>query len=198
MTEGPLKVSVVGKIFEKYPKSRVVFITIKDNTADPISKWKKIGKINDWIRRYAEKYAIVRGMNNGIHFHLIAGLKTNTTLRVQKGIHFDIQYLNKKEPNPIPSDWNEIAQGADLSEYIIQEKFEFLSYSLAIWQQELLKKLCISVRKYHANKRTKVQNQVRKKQNRTAIDRILNYMIKNLDEPRENNIEKYLDYIIKV
>lgn len=199
MAEGPIReIGSVDRMltaFMRYPQKRLCFFTIKDNTH--LTKWDKIGKINDWIRRYSNCYVVVRGMEGGTHFHGLAGIEPNRTPRFQKGIHMDIRYVNDPRTVILP-DYKEMAQSADLRNHIIDTKFEEQSGTqLEPAQQECLRMICTAVKAYW--NRLKIRRQVaeRRTKKEQSILRILGYLEKNLLEPREEELEIYVDYISK-
>jgi len=63
------------------------FITIKDNRKEP--KITTVDQVKTWCRRYSDNYAIVRGLENGIHFHIL--IETTKNMKPIRGIHFHIQ-----------------------------------------------------------------------------------------------------------
>lgn len=199
MTEGPIRtimcLDTVVKGFMKYPCSRLCFFTVKDNTHS--TKWDKIGKVNDWIRRYSDCYIVVKGTNGGTHFHGLAGIKPNHTPRYQKGIHMHLQYVNQKKEE-IPPDFLELAKSADMRTYIISNNFEEQSRNLFPEQQDILRAICKGINKYWSAKRTREKTTVRKTKKENSILRIINYLDVNLQEPRDNDISKYTDYVSRI
>ena len=189
MSEAPL---IRPHPFVKYPLKRLMFITIKDNTQK--SKWTSIGKVNDWIRRYSTTYYIVRGTQGGSHFHLLAGVKPNVTFRFQKGIHFYVKDLASKSVYS-REDAEQARAGRDLAEYIRDEKFTYCAYDLEVEQQNCLKQLCAEIRLYFKRKRDKIKRVEYKDSKHKKIQCVLDYLQKNLDEEREDQIDQYKDYI---
>lgn len=196
MTEGPLKdplytQQLVDKLMT-YPLKRLFFVTIKDNSQK--TKWINIGKVNDWIRRYSTCYHIVMGTHGGKHFHLIAGINKNTELKPQKGIHFCIKQLEQpKETYPV--DHVEIAQSIAKVKYYRNQKYERLTLCVDVELQDIILKIATMIRKYWDKKKAKQQRVAAKSKKERAIHSVLDYLHKNLQEPRSDYPEMYNDYI---
>lgn len=181
--------------FSKFPLKRLLFITVRDNTQK--SKWIRIGKINDWIRRYSDCYYIVRGTEGGIHFHMLAGIRVGAILRFPKGIHFCVRLLGKK-PQWDPDLARMDREARDFSTMIREETFEALSEQcLEPWQQESLQEICNAIHAHFRRQRARTKRAVAKNRKEQEISRVLNYLQKNLDEPREDLVAEYTDYIYK-
>lgn len=86
--------------FKKIPKTRCVFITIRD----PRDRY-TLNKAKDWIKKSCSAMTIVSSPKGGRHFHMLCALlpKISWSPRCSKGIHFDIKYLNDKKRINIPS-----------------------------------------------------------------------------------------------
>lgn len=179
--------------FLKYPRKRLLFITVKDNTQK--SKWTSIGKINDWIRRYSTTYTIVRGTEGGSHFHMLAGIKPNSDLKCQKGIHFYIKNLLKDNIPYTREDEQFRREAEDHKLRILDDRITLTQHQLTLDQQLQLSIICESVLKHFQKKRNKIKNADSKTKKQEDIQSVLNYLYKNLTEPRENDIENYIDYI---
>lgn len=185
---------------KQYPITRIAFITIKDNTQK--TKWTTIGKINDWIRRYSSCYYIVRGTQGGIHFHLLAGIEKDRTPVPQKGIHFVIKYLHTK-PDFSPEDiqWardEENVMYYNLLDTIEEETSEFL---LPGQQEEIARNIVekrIELMKLRAKDRAQRANEENRTKKDVNVDNVLYYLLKNLNEERENPVTEYVDYISKL
>lgn len=71
-------------------KYKVRFATIKDNSSK--TQFEKIDKVKTWVRRYSKTYWIMRGANNGTHWHIIMILKdVKKKITPIKGVHFNIK-----------------------------------------------------------------------------------------------------------
>lgn len=196
MTEGPISSPILLTKLMKYPLSRLAFITIKDNSQS--TRWTQIGKVNDWIRRYSDAYAIVMGTVGGQHFHILAGINKKQKLTTRKGVHFDIQYLSKKKED-FPPDYREIAHNILDQIHVRRDMLEelFDIDDVPPYQQDII--LCITalIKSYYVKKANKQSRDIRQTKKGENIDNILNYLQKNLDEYREDSIRQYTDYITK-
>lgn len=224
MTEGPLKAPAIGitlssglfeddfslntlfnpKAFKSYPRSRLFFITIKDNSNNSQSKWKSIGKINDWIRKYSTTYLIVKGTNGGPHFHLLAGTKlSEPNFRCQKGIHFHIKNLSLTKPSSYSfEDAFESFQSKKFSESIQDSIADRHQRALTQDQRHCLLLICYAIRdRFHKQKRRirdKAARVLSLDKKTKSIISVLDYLHQNLLEPRSHSPYVYEDYISKV
>lgn len=179
-----------------YPLSRIVFITIKDNS----QKW-KIGKVNDWIRRYSNNYYIVRGVNGGVHFHLIAGIEKNKTIVPVKNIHFHIVNLQNKKIEIFPS--AEDAEDVRKVKHHRRCLFVYLCLELDDEQINIITKIKLMIEKHFRSLNNKEKKVVVLDKKGKRIHNVLEYLQKNLDEPRLDDLDdpddrkEYLDYILK-
>lgn len=196
MTEGPLSIlSITPSTYTRYPRKRLVFITIKDNSQK--TRWVQIGKINDWIRKYSTTYAIVRGTENGTHFHILAGLKDDKPMRFQKGIHFHVKYLTKKTGSFTRDDQQWALEGKDMADSIRAKNIIHTQYNLTDDQQMALQGICDEIRKINDRKvarASRVKSLTRKEKD---IQDVIDYLHKNLNEPREGDTRVYHDYIVR-
>lgn len=192
MTEGPISIPIP---FLKYPLKRLFFITIKDNTQK--SRWCSIGKINDWIRRYSTTYNIVRGTQGGTHFHILAGTRADArAFRFQKGIHFDVRCLAGNSRSGFTHEalgW--MLEGQDLSAEIMSNNVDNYQCEITPHQQDLLKIICDSIRKLRKKKKDKETRETRKTAKEKTIQRLLDYLRKNVLEPREDEPYMFHDYM---
>jgi len=181
------------KFFEsvrRKPKSKLFFITIKDNSQS--TKWITIGKVNDWVRRYADEYIITRGKVRGLHFHLVCYANKNTNFKSPKGISFKISQVGKKsnEP-PTPDEIQDILKG----QHIQKERCKKLEKKLKVPM------VCLSISSIIRAYFTKQENRVKRieTQNKQEehIKRVLDYLHKNLLENPEEEILKYLSWVEK-
>lgn len=188
-----------GNFFTKlnsFPLKRLYFITVKDNTKN--TKWMLIGKVNDWIKRYSKNYFIVRGTCGGDHYHLIAGLEPDKTPIPQKGIHFNIQDLTTKQEIPYTAeDYTEMREAKDKKEYYMSEKFDRLTLLLNYSEKKIITDITTMINKYWMLKNSREKRSKAKTKKESKVLRIVNYLFKNLNEPREHMVRQYTDYIIK-
>lgn len=195
MTEGPINKTLCSRELDKYPQSRLLFVTIKDNGQN--GPWTKIGKVRDWIKLYSDKYIIVKGTAGGIHFHLLAGIKKNAVPRSRSGIHFHMTTINKTERDIV--DPIEIRDSQQIADIIRENKVARIGYGkLDPFQQCKLLEIAAAIRNHFRKKKIKQQTQVRKTKKQESIIRLLDYLYKNLNEPRSNEIREYQDYIVKI
>lgn len=185
--------------FKKFPKRELLFITIKDNSGS--SKWTKIGKINDWIRKYANKYIIVKGTVGGTHFHLFAHITKGNQekMRFQKGIHFHVMNM-AKQTQFTREQLEETLQTEDERLRIKYSSWEdIVMEHLDLEQQAHLTKITLMISDYWKKKRSKARLVVRTKELRQGflkeLDRVGSYLHKNLNEYRPEEIQQFVDYI---
>lgn len=182
------------KQLKKFPQKRLIFVTIKDNSQK--TKWIKIGKVNDWIRRYSKTYFIVKGTNGGIHFHLIAGIESNKTVKPQKGIHFHIRNIGIVKSLLTGEEIVELSTSARQSAYYKSEKFEELTSDVDIECQCIISQITAMIKSHWHKVSLRSKTKLRKLKVSDNVDRAINYLLKNLEEPREDDdLTKYCDYI---
>lgn len=181
-----------------YPLSRLYFITIKDNS----QLW-KIGKVNDWIRKYSVNYYIVKGTQCGVHYHLIAGITAGVTPTPIKSKHFHIKSLaNEIKTVPTRESYQEDKAFALNDQRSIVEKYQ--DYELSQDGINALVSITLMLKKHWrkiADKaRLKRTAQRSKDLKGSKIDSIMDYLQKNLDEPRPDDPDRYQyeDYIFKI
>jgi len=189
MCEAPIR--ELSILLSKSNKTRVKFITIKDNSQK--TKWCTIGKVNDWIRRYSTNYYIVRGLEGGIHFHLVALLHEKAVLKViAKGIHFHIQSLNRMETFPMDD--------VIIDDIRCGEHFRKMHVELAIRRNHIPPEcvaIALAIRKYWKSKYAKAKRLEAKITKCLHVNRIFSYLEKNLMENPAEVIMEYNTHIIK-
>lgn len=179
----------ISKI-NKFGLTKLYFITIKDNTQ--ASKWTLIGKVNDWIRRYSTTYMIVRGMEGGKHFHLLAYIPERPTFRPAKGIHFHITTLGDARTPMTMEDVENIDKSKHFS---------------AVRQLKQVKKLNIPIQclimasaitTYFKQLKDRAKRLEHKTKKQTEIQRVVDYLEQNYNEnSKEDNYAKYRTLICK-
>lgn len=191
MTEGPIGNLII--LLSKSNKSQVTFVTIKDNTQK--SKWCTIGKVNDWIRKYSDNYYIVRGMEGGIHFHLVALLHKHAVLKVTaKGVHFHIQTLNKTNAMSIVPIYDEQMHYID---HIHREKLRRERIIINNRIPSVLIEISAAIIKYWKSKNSQSDRLQAKLTKCKHIDNIMQYLEKNLLENPNMVIREYNTHILK-
>lgn len=176
---------------KKFPLSRIYFITIRDPKQTPL--WCKLGKINDWVRRYSNNYFIVKGTHGGTHFHIIAGVIPNKIPKPVKGIHFHIQDLtSKKELYPRDEAVEEsIRQDTDTAIYLTHMN------ALLLQVPDECRKISAMVKSYFKKKKAREARTRALTKKERDIENLINYQFKNLEEPREAlGRERYIDYLL--
>lgn len=192
MTEGPIS---TPSRFIKYPLKRLFFITVKDNSQK--TKWVSIGKVNDWVRKYSTTYNIVRGTNGGNHFHMLVGTRVDAKpFRFPKGIHFHVQNVLAEKPIPYCEDTlSQLCESKRMRELIYDDLISKYHVSLSAWQQDALRQICYSIH-HRAGIAAARVNQVRRQTKKErSIQRVLDYLDQNVNEPRPREIGVYRDYI---
>lgn len=175
----------------EYPLSRILFITIKDNK----QKW-KIGKVNDWIRRYSDVYHIVKGTENGEHYHLIAGIKPNKNVVPVKGIHFHICNLQNSHIMIYPDKQDSEDKRKRL--YFRHQQFLTQTVDLLDESQNTIWKIKLMIEKYFRSMKNKQKKERKLSDKEKRICNVKDYLNKNLFEPREDDIlYRYVDYIYR-
>jgi len=177
----------------KCPKKRTLFITVRCPTQKSV--WTKIGKINDWIRKYSSNYWIVRGMAGGIHFHLMALVRPDAQIRYPKGIHFRVSPIGIKDSTWSAPEQYEIDLMLDARAYYKGLK----DYILRTYK---VPEECIMISRMITNYWRLRRNRDKRKKAVECKDsdlrRVSEYMYKNLAEPRGTDERiVYLDYILR-
>lgn len=195
-----LETEEIYSLVAKYPACRTLFITIRDPKQ---ATWAKLGKCNDWIRRYSKNYWIVRGTKGGSHFHILAFIDEGKTPKPQKSIHFDIKMvgINTKQFSvPTREEYVEKKQTEEKIIYFKYQKFEELTSELTVKQQNILLQIILSVKKYFKQKLNRKHRVKKLKGKKGEAARILNYMENNLHEEREDgdDPEMYIDFLCKL
>lgn len=169
----------------KTSNQNIAFITVKDNAQSVL--WTKLGKVNDWIRKYSKHYWIVRGTQGGTHFHILAII--HKPIVCIRKIHFHCVMFRSK--NAMFSMDSEEA----LDRRICKQKKEHYG---KLTRQRLMpvdahivtrKIVMMIIRHFHKKVRTR---KVTAREAELCV--ILKYMDKNLAEPRPNKLERYIDY----
>lgn len=173
----------------KFGLTKLYLITIKDNAQ--ASRWVLIGKVNDWIKRYSNTYLIVRGMEGGIHFHLLAYIPERPTFRPAKGIHFHITTLGDDRAPMTMEDIENIDKAQHFS---------------AVRQLEQVKKLNIpiqclimasGIRTYFTKLKNRSKRLAVKTRKQREIQRVIDYLSKNHNENPEDIRDNYTTFIVK-
>ncbi len=195
MAEGPVRIPTIAD-FSGNPRKNIFFITIKDNTQ--LTNYTKIGKINDWIRKKSDRYYIVRGMQGGIHFHVIAIVPEETNFNYIKGIHFHIENMTNTRLRVYdPSIADDNRNWSNFAGIITENNRKYQQQDLTESQQSLLEIICKSIHKRLLSIANKSKRRAARTKKEQDLQRILDYMQKNLLEPRELPITRYVDYIFQ-
>lgn len=192
MAEGPISnpsyISFYNYV-RRQPKSKLFFITIKDNSQK--TKWITIGKVNDWVRRYSDNYIICRGRLGGLHFHLICYANKSNSFKCPKGIHMNIQQVDKtKQIIPFTDEDKEDILKAkyygEIRDFRVQTRLQIPIQCLYI----------SSIIKAHFEKR---KRRIKRLEARTkyelAIQRVIDYLHKNLLENPEDERLQYISWV---
>jgi len=179
-----------------FPRKRILFITIRDPKQSPL--WCKLGKVNDWIRRYSKNYFIVKGTCGGTHFHIIAGIQPNMQPKPVKGIHFQMSDLTNSSAMSYSYDEciaREDRKNKDLSEEITKSRK--IKYFLRYPGIEQCYSVADMIRAKFKKAAAKDKRETAKSKKAEHIERIISYLFKNLAEPRESeDRDLYDDYIL--
>lgn len=174
--------------------SRILFITIRDPNQSSV--WCKIGKVNDWIRKYTKNYYIVMSPLGGIHFHLICDVPVGTIPKPVKCIHFYIASLGDGEV--IPS----IPTSEERDDNLKAEHFRLHNHMINIIKLQvppLCTQLSTMIRKYWTKTAAKLKRVKASDKKTRKILSILLYLQQNLYEDRDDTYApvQYFDYIYK-
>lgn len=149
-----------------------------------------IGPVTDWVKRYSKNYSIVRGVHGGSHFHILASTVKDKSIKPIKGVHFCIRDYTSQGGLPLTAeDTDEIRRCQYVTKEIIQNttvKLNCPIISLKI--AGMISQYFLKKKNYEA--KNKLKSTLEKR-----IQITLEYMIKNLSEPREGEIKLYRDYI---
>lgn len=183
--------------FRKIPKTRCVFITIRD----PRDRY-TLNKAKDWIRKSCTAMTIVSSPKGGKHFHMLCALlpKVSWSPKCSKGIHFDIKYLNTKTTTSIP-DANEI-----------QESLKW-KHVFETSRQEIMNRIDDSypgcsihfdvshiISEYFRLRHDRAKRLEAKTSHETHVLRVLDYLEKNFNENDFTGIvpREYVHYYVKI
>jgi len=179
-----------------FPRKRILFITIRDPKQTVL--WCKLGKANDWIRRYSKNYFIVQGTNGGIHFHLIAGIHPNMQPKPVKGIHFQMSDLTNS--SNASYSYDECIEREDRKNRWLCEEITFnrrRKYFLRYPGIQQCYSVADMIRAKFKKDAARDKRETAKSKKAEHIQRIISYLFKNLDEPREcEERSLYTDYIL--
>lgn len=178
-----------------FPRKSILFITIRDPKQTPV--WCKLGKVNDWIRRYSKNYFIVKGTSGGIHFHLIAGIQPDKQPKPVKGIHFQLSDLTTTNNRYSYDECiaREDRKNKDLSDQITQSRK--IKYFLRYPGIEQCYSVADMIRAKFKKAAAKDKRETAKSKKAEHIERIISYLFKNLEEPRDSeDRDLYEDYIL--
>lgn len=189
--ENPMLHLLLKKLNRVSP-AKLNFITVRDNTSN--GKWTKIGKVNDWIRRFSDNYYIVRGTKGGSHYHAICEMKKGKSIRYQKGIHINVRPVTDAKPmnwtRPTLCEVMETQHGRDMRDHILETNV--MKYSTPISHV-----IAQMIQKYWKKKRNRAKREKKKLILTESLRNIIKYMDKNLLEPRPEELREYYDYIIR-
>jgi len=183
---------------KNYPLSRIYFITVKDNA----DKW-KIGKVNDWIRKYSKCYFIVKGTSGGTHYHMIAGIEPKVNVRCINHIHFNIQNLSGPRQEFLYDEF--AAEDKRKAIHFRRVKFERQVLGLDEESVNIITKISNMILKHFRKKANVLKGTLKQTAKEERVQPVYDYLLKNLDEERfclitdeisEQRYE-YKDYIYK-
>lgn len=180
-----INLNKIHKNFLKLPIGKLVFITIKDNSQRSV--WCKIDKVRKWLSKFSDHYFIVRGRVNGFHFHVLA-LKKHTNIRLFKGIHmrFDPVSVVKRESS---YDFNEPYHESHPCSVDYRWGVNIMEVN-----QEIRMKFGGLKSSLPSRIKAKAYRQLRKLRINDDVGRILNYLVKNINESCYPTV--YEDYYI--
>lgn len=196
MTEGPV-IRPLEESVERFKVAvraaavtSVFFVTVKDNRKD--TRWSKIGKVSDWMRKYSDTYYLVRGVSGGIHFHAVCVLKQGCVIRYQKGIHMNVRPLSDRKCDLTREEVEEMKIGKEKCEHFRELRIMRIGDpNCAI--------IASMIRKYWESKKARGGRIRRKLVKNDSIERMVMYLEKNLDEgPRPvGKSGQYVDWMLK-
>lgn len=172
------------------PKSKLHFITVKDNTQ--ATKWVTIGKVNDWVRRYADEYIITRGKVGGVHFHMICYCNKNTNFKSPKGIHMNIKQVGKIDRGIFT---DEDKQDIREAKHFHKLKAERIQNRMRIPVECLY--ISSIIRLYFEKQNQRAKRLEARTKYEKEIKRVLEYLHKNLLENPVDEILKYISWMEK-
>lgn len=175
----------------KAPLKNIAFITIRCPKQD--TKWIKLGKSIDWIRRYSTNYYIVRGTSGGSHMHLLAILNKGKALKFQRGIHFNCTYMNQANVKG-DIDFREMKENKEKSAYYTNLRYELFTIHENIEKQKHIALICAMIKKHWLRVTQSCKHADRMDKKTQNHERILNYLEQNLNEPRDDDPKMYTDY----
>lgn len=176
-------------VIKKKPKTKLYFITIKDNSQGP--RWTRLGKVIDWIRRKTSIYFIVRGMEGGIHFHILAYIDSGN-FTFPRGIHVKVLPVDKSSKAKLTL--SEIEDVDKAAYYRSKQKDRMvLKYRIPIECTTCANMIA----RYWRLREAKANRILKKKSKEDSIDRIISYMEQNHRENAPETIAEYTTFAIK-
>lgn len=177
---------------EKFPFSRINFITIRD----PKQVW-RIGKVNDWIKRYSSCYYIVMSPHGGTHYHLIAGVDKNIIFKPSKGVHFDIQTVGGGT-RPLFETLT-VDESIGKCANLLRKKHDRLAFIIKHDIPHQCVAMSNMIKKYFLKAERSALNIIKLNKKTREISKVIDYMRINLNEDRQESYfpEKYIDYIYR-
>lgn len=185
--------TLLEKKLEKFPFSRLLFITIRDPKQS--GRWMTVGRVHDWAKRYSSTYYIVKSPMNGTHFHLIMGVDKGKTPRPSKGIHFDIKQLGKTGSIKLP-DATEQEDMRKAKHFADQKRLRFnLKHSVPPQCTHIAN----IIKKYWIQQKQKAKRATAKCKKQYEITKVIDYLEKNLLENtfEYDDPDPYVHYIMK-
>lgn len=185
--------------FKKIPKTRCVFITIRD----PKGRY-TLNKVKDWIKKSVSAMTIVRSPQGGEHFHMLCALlpKITWSPRCSKGIHFDIKYLNDKKKNPLTTPSAEEIQDSLMWKDVFERTRKNIMLRLAIRYPGCSIHFAIAemVRDHHRRSHDRAKRLEARSTHEKHVLKVLDYLEKNLNENdfTETSPREYVHYYVKI
>lgn len=169
--------------FRKYPKSRLLFVTIRDAKCRY-----DMNKAINWIKKHCDTLCIVRGLAGGEHFHLLAGLTTTTWVpKGSKGVHFRLDYVSQDHKTRVcPSDME--VQDILYAKHIKQLRTDNLIERLNV--PTICVRIGAMIADYHRLNKARSKRLESKNKKEKEIINILNYLEVNLNENK--SITRYV------
>lgn len=169
------------KYFCKIPKSRCVFVTIRD----PKDRY-TLNKAKDWIKKSVDAMTIVSSPQGGRHYHMLCALtpKVLWSPRCSRGIHFDIQYLNKQKRSEFSIPSPEEIQDSLMWQHVFETQRQNIMNRLDRRYPgcDIHFKIAVMVHDYHRIRADRAKRLEAKTSHERHVLATLNYLEKNLNE----------------
>lgn len=180
----PICASQVWEMVKNVPYKRLKFFTIKDNSQKVMTK---IGKCYDYLKRFSEKIWLVQSPSGGVHYHAFVVLKPDKSVSYKKGIHIKVMDVGDK----VDYDPDFLRDRLDKANEVAQEAYDLTG------DEKHAGEIYAQVLAPPSKDYQRVARILAKSKKQKHVDRIVAYLVKNLNENVGETLTVYTHYIIK-